>query len=241
MDDFKTIRFALIICLGCSLVLASAYSLLNPLYKANKENELRELVLKACGEDISKEGQKLSKEKVAELFEKRVEVKILNSDGDLADKQDVFKLSDSQQFKEKNGVKQYYPIYIYTAETGSKKFVVQMSGKGLWSTIKTLVALEPDFATISGFEVIGQGETPGLGGEIENPEFKKDFKGKKLFANGQPLPFEVVKPGEPKNNHKVDGLSGATMTCKGVTKLINKDFTIYNKYFSSLRAAKGGI
>lgn len=117
--------------------------------------------------------------------------------------------------------------------------MVQMSGKGLWSTIKSLVALEPDFATIAGFEVTGQQETPGLGGEIEKDYFRERFKGKRLFDNGKPLKFEVVKPGVATNHHKIDGLSGATMTCKGVTNLVNKDFAVYNKYFNSLRA-KGG-
>ena len=68
MDDFKTIRFALIICLGCSLVLASAYSLLDPLYKANKKNELRSLVLRACGENTDG----LAKEELEILFDKKI-------------------------------------------------------------------------------------------------------------------------------------------------------------------------
>jgi len=214
-------------------VLAIAYSALNPLYKANKKNELRSLVLRACGEDTSS----FSKEQLKEEFDKKVSFVVLDSSGSLKEgKQDVFKLKDSEQFKEKDGLKQCYPIFIYTGDDSAKKYVVQMSGKGLWSTIKSLVALEPDFATIVGFEVTGQQETPGLGGEIEKDYFRERFKGKKLFENGKALKFEVVKPGVVTNHHKIDGLSGATMTCKGVTNLVNKDFAVYNKYFSALRA-----
>ena len=242
MDDFKTIRFALIICLGCSLVLATAYSVLDPLYKANKKNELRELVLKACGESIYTDKAKTKKKSVTEiekLFNSKIKFVVLGPNGELADQQDVFKLSESQQFKETNGKKQYYPIYVYTAENGSKKYVTQMSGKGLWSTIKSLVAIDSDLETIAGFEVIGHGETPGLGGEIEKSYFRDPFKGKKLFENGNKLKFEVTK-GKAQGNHQVDGLSGATMTCKGVTNLINRDFAIYNKYFAKQRLLKEG-
>lgn len=241
MDDFKTIRFALIICLGCSLILASAYSLLDPMYKTNKKNELRELVLRASGENIFADADKKIKKPIADIeavFEKKISFVVLDSNGTLADQQDVFKLSDTQQFKETNGVKKYYPIFVYTADNGSKKYVTQMSGKGLWSTIKSLVAIEGDFETIAGFEVIGHGETPGLGGEVEQDYFRDPFKGQKLYENGKQLYFEVTK-GKAVGNHQVDGLSGATMTCKGVTAFMNKDYAVYNRYFNSLR--KGGM
>lgn len=235
-DTVKTLLFALAVCLCCSLALASAYAVLNPIYVENKKNELRALVLRACGES-SKE---YSNEELKQRFEDKVSFVVLDSKGQLIEgKQDVFKLKESEQFKEKNGVKDCYPIFIYTADDNSKRYVVQMSGKGLWSTIKSLVALEPDFATISGFEVTGQQETPGLGGEIEKDYFRERFKGKKLFENGIVLKFEVVKPGAQTNHHKVDGLSGATMTCNGVTKLINKDFAVYNSYFKTRRAEGG--
>jgi len=231
-DTLKTLLFALAVCLCCSLALALTYAVLNPIYVENKKNELRALVLRACGED----SKAYSKEQLKQRFKERVYPVVLDSKGELLEgKQDVFKLKDSEQFKEKDGVKTCYPIFIYTGDDGSKKYVVQMSGKGLWSTIKSLVALEPDFATIAGFEVTGQQETPGLGGEIEKDYFRERFKGKKLFENGKALKFEVVKPGVPTNRHKIDGLSGATMTCNGVTNLINKDFAVYNSYFKTLR------
>lgn len=235
MDDLKTMRFALIVCFVCSLILATAYTFLDPIYKANQKDELRTLVLKVCGEKT----KGLSQSKIKNIFSKKVNPIIIDYDGNLTKQQDVFKLTESQLFKEKDGRKQYYPIYVYTSDKGNKKYVIQMSGKGLWSTIKALVAIKSDLETIDGFEIIGQGETPGLGGDIEKPNFCNEFKGKKLFKDGYVLNFKVVK-GEADGVSQVDGLSGATMTGKGLTKLINKDSAVYNKFFSKLRSLSKG-
>ncbi len=97
------------------------------------------------------------------------------------------------------------------------------------------LALEADLETIAGISFYKHGETPGLGAEIEKDWFLSQFTGKKLYAEGAATDFSVVKPGTKLNSHSVDGISGATLTGKGVQALIQKDAGAYAEYFNSIK------
>ncbi|MDX1315152.1 MAG: FMN-binding protein, partial [Eudoraea sp.] len=107
----------------------------------------------------------------------------------------------------------------------NRKFPV--SGKGLWSTLYGYFALEPDAKTVRGITFYQHGETPGLGAEIEKDWFQSKFAGKKLFESGQPTEFRVTKPGSASGDYAVDGISGATLTAKGVESLLRHDAALY--------------
>lgn len=108
-------------------------------------------------------------------------------------------------------------------------YVFPVRGYGLWSTMYGFLAVENDLQTVMGLTFYQQGETPGLGGEVQNKEWKAQWKGKKIYGTGEPtedgLPeveLHVVKgqAADPNLEHKVDGLSGATITSNGVSNLL---------------------
>jgi len=127
------------------------------------------------------------------------------------------------------------PLYTWTENGEVTKYAIPISGKGLWSMLYGYLSLDADLETIAGISFYKHKETPGLGAEIEKEWFQSQFKGKKLYQNGQPVEFSVVKPGTPLNDFSVDGISGATLTGKGVQALIRKDAAAYADYFKSIR------
>ena len=98
------------------------------------------------------------------------------------------------------------------------------------------MALDGDLSTISGIVFYEHQETPGLGGEVEKPFFQDRFKGKKWITDGVVQTFRITKPGGANDDHSVDGITAATMTCIGVESFLNADYAVYNKYFETLRA-----
>ncbi|RJX71754.1 Na(+)-translocating NADH-quinone reductase subunit C [Vibrio sinensis] len=108
-------------------------------------------------------------------------------------------------------------VYLVKSDKGISKVIIPVHGTGLWSMMYAFVAVETDGNTISGLTYYEQGETPGLGGEIENPVWREQFVGKKLFDENHKPAIKIVKGGAPAGSeHGVDGLSGATLTGNGV-------------------------
>jgi Na+-transporting NADH:ubiquinone oxidoreductase subunit C len=97
----------------------------------------------------------------------------------------------------------------------------RFSGPGLWGPIKGFLALEPDMKTIRGLTFYEQEETPGLGGEIASSWFRKQFAGKSI-VNGSGNPGIIIRSSGEAAPNKVDGISGATMTCDKVQMILNE-------------------
>jgi Na+-transporting NADH:ubiquinone oxidoreductase subunit C len=118
----------------------------------------------------------------------------------------------------------YAPVYLIRDGERFTQVVLPVHGKGLWSTLYGYIALESDLRTVAGFGFYEHGETPGLGGEVDNPQWLAKWEGKKV-ADEEGVPrIEVIKgnvdPDSPRARYQVDGLSGATMTSRGVTNLL---------------------
>jgi Na+-transporting NADH:ubiquinone oxidoreductase subunit C len=116
-------------------------------------------------------------------------------------------------------------VYLVRNEDGSLRSVIlPVHGYGLWSTMYGYLALEADANTVVGLNFYQQGETPGLGGEIVNPDWRAQWPGKKVYdESGEPvirLAKGGVGPATPDAEHKVDALSGATLTSNGVTQMM---------------------
>ena len=123
-----------------------------------------------------------------------------------------------------------YPLYI--CEKDSKRYyVIPVIGTGLWGPIWGFVALESDFKTIYGCNFDHKSETPGLGAEIKENFFAVKFNGKTL-AEAAPY-FSVLKGGSNTDQHSVDGITGGTITSKGVEEMLNRTLDIYKKFFES--------
>ena len=207
-EDTRTLIFAAGVCVVVSLLLAGTAKSLEPLQTANEEFDVKRNIVKAFGVDISNK-KEWPRTKIEETFEKHVK-------------------------EEKAGE---LPIFTWTDEGADKasKYAFPISGKGLWSMLYGYLALDADLETIAGVSFYKHGETPGLGAEIEKDWFLSQFPGKKLYADGKPTEFLVVKPGTPLTDSSVDGISGATLTGNGVQALIQKDAAAYADYFNSIK------
>jgi Na+-transporting NADH:ubiquinone oxidoreductase subunit C len=129
------------------------------------------------------------------------------------------------------------PVYEFKSESDSTKteyVVLPVYGYGLWNNIWGFVALKSDLNTIQGVKFQHAGETPGLGARIESDEDVQDrYKGKTLYENDKLVSVTMMK-GEGQDYsdalHKVDGMSGATLTAKGVNNMLKDYFAAYENY-----------
>ena len=132
-----------------------------------------------------------------------------------------------------------YPMFTCEKD-GKTLYVCPMVGTGLWGPIWGYVALEEDFKTIYGAKFDHKTETPGLGAEIKEAFFYEKFEGKQL-ATAEATVFTVTKGGAVTDEHSVDGITGGTITSKGVDEMLNRTLPVYVKYFDNAnnqRAAK---
>lgn len=113
------------------------------------------------------------------------------------------------------------PIYVWLDENKDiQKIVLPIRGYGLWGTLYGYLSLGPDLNTVNGIEYYEHKETPGLGGEVDNSLWKKDWNGKKIYDGEGAVALYVTK-GASSTNYEIDGISGATLTTNGVTNMIN--------------------
>ena len=128
-------------------------------------------------------------------------------------------------------------------------YVIPLYGFGLWNNIFGFVSLEKDMSTIKGIKLGHKGETPGLGARIADEEIQKRFVGKKIFDNTNTLKSVMIQKGEQGGGersinafkdkaHEIDGLSGATITAKGVNNMLEDYFKCYEKFFKTKISGK---
>jgi Na+-transporting NADH:ubiquinone oxidoreductase subunit C len=130
-------------------------------------------------------------------------------------------------------LEKYAAVFIVGGSDHIDKIILPVHGYGLWSTLYGFLALEGDMDTIVGLGFYSHAETPGLGGEVDNPKWKSLWVGKKVFNDQGDVGIRVVKGGaEAGNPYQVDGLSGATLTSRGVSNLVR--FWVGGKGFGEL-------
>ena len=115
-------------------------------------------------------------------------------------------------------------LYAYTGPdaTGPEAFAVGVEGVGLWGPVEGFLALEPDVRTVRAVTFHKHEETPGLGGRIEEPEFRGQFRGKSIVdAAGKPG-IRVVAPGSSSAPNEVDAITGATITSQRIEHMLNE-------------------
>ncbi|MBI65689.1 MAG: NADH:ubiquinone reductase (Na(+)-transporting) subunit C [Candidatus Marinimicrobia bacterium] len=129
-----------------------------------------------------------------------------------------------------NGV-DYLPAYISEKKNA---LIIPVSGKGLWSSLYGYFALDiTNYSTVKGITFYRHGETPGLGAEITKSWFKTSFIDKEIYLDNQLQSIIVTKAGQADKSslYEVDGISGATITSRGVEVLLKRDLLRYEKYF----------
>ncbi len=214
-----TLVFAVIVTVVASLLLASAATLLKPYQERNEELDLKTNILKSLGL-IPEDG--LSPERIEQVYADSLEQIFVTEDGKQTDEAGM-------------------PVYLRKNMNGELvSLAIPVSGKGLWSTIYGYLSLEPDLETVRWVTFYKHGETPGLGGEIEKEWFSESFAGKKIFSpDGELVSIRVARgdaeSSVPQNQlyHTVDGISGATLTGKGVTQFLREDLQKYEAWFKN--------
>lgn len=128
------------------------------------------------------------------------------------------------------------PVFVAEVE-GKKLYVIPMTGKGLWGPIWGYISFEENGDTVYGTDFGHDSETPGLGAEIVYPAFRSQFNGKHLLKNGEFKSIAVVKPGQSKSDRDyVDGVSGGTITSKGVDEMLLHSVGKYKNFLLKLNA-----
>lgn len=181
----------------------------------------------------------LSGEQVVSLFDEHIpaaDMYIVNSKGERVDG-DAFSVSIEKQSKVKDLAERQLPVF-QCQKGDSTLYILPVYGAGLWGPIWGYVAVEANGSTVYGAYFSHQGETPGLGAEIETAKFQGQFKGKELFNDGAYYPVEVVKKGQhPANPNAdyVDAVSGGTITSQGVSAMLNNCLSPYESFLSTLK------
>lgn len=230
----KTLTVALALCVVCSVLVSGAAVLLKPMQQANMLEDKKRNILSAAGMlkpgiDINEQFQAITP-RVVDMetgrFTDAVDPLTFDDRAAAKDPALAVQLSSAADIAGIRRHARYMVVYLVTDNAGNIETVIlPISGYGLWSTMYGFIALEPDFNTIAGLGFAEHGETPGLGGEIDNPVWQAGWEGKKLFdtETGE-LKFTVVKgrvdESSPEAQYRVDGLSGATLTANGVHNMI---------------------
>ena len=173
---------------------------------------------------------------INQLYAKRVKAFVVDFQGSVKEGMQPKDLNLAAEYKKPRD-QRLLPVYEFKNETDSTKtdyVVLPVYGYGLWNSIWGFVALKSDLNTVQGVKFQHAGETPGLGARIETDEDVQDrYKGKTIYENGKLVSVTMMK-GEGKdysgNSHQVDGLSGATLTAKGVNNMLQDYFVAYENY-----------
>ncbi len=232
----KTYQVVLGVCLVASFLVSIAAVKLSPRQKENQRLEkIKNILLVA---DLYTENVNIDT-----IYQQNIETqwiilksgKYLNDSITHLDKLTIHALAKDPEYGEKIPAEldianikrrpKYMPIYLVKKSNKLQKIILPIYGKGLWSTLYGFLALESDAKTIAGITFYQQGETPGLGGEITNPRWQKLWQGKQAFDANDDVAISVIKgevlPNSSAAIYQVDGLSGATLTSRGVNNLVH--------------------
>lgn len=160
---------------------------------------------------------------------------VVNSEGDEVEG-DAFTVNMPELVKKADNERKL-PVFECKLPDGSLKYILPAYGAGLWGPIWGYIAVDADGSTIYGAYFAHQGETPGLGAEIEKPAFTDQFnQSLQLFKDGKYLPVEVVKGGvAPADGADyVNGISGGTITSKGVSAMLQNCLTPYKAFLEKI-------
>ena len=235
----KTVLVVIGVCLVCSLLVSTAAVKLFPLQEVNRKLDKVKNILVA-GELYNEETD------IAKTYDEKIEPVLIelatgepvseeNFDDVLNEEDfDITVLANHpeygrsipqpQDFADIKVSPKYMLVYFIKEGEEINKIILPVYGKGLWSTMYAFLALDKDLKTVTGVTFYEHGETPGLGGEIENPRWNNLWKGKEAFDENNNVQLEIIKGvvnrNRPEANYQIDGLSGATITARGVDKMI---------------------
>jgi len=225
----KTIGVVVAVCLVCSIVVSGAAVGLRSLQQTNAALDKKSNILNAAG--LYEMG--MSNNAIESTYSERVEQRYVNlEEGTFveapAPDYDMYKAAKQTEYSTKvtnsNVGFQRRPnvasVYLVRDEAGDvSRIILPVHGSGLWDLMYGFLAIDADGQTVRELIYYQQKETPGLGGEVQNPAWQEKWDGKELYENGE-VAIRVVKNANPSNPHTIDALSGATLTSNGVENTI---------------------
>ena len=226
---------------GLTIVLGGLLSITAVSLKDRQQMEIkletRKQILSAV---MDVEGK--SKQELSEIYDKRISSITVNYDGEEIDGVAAENVKVDKQYKVKQEDRQY-PVFKFMSESDPNKLeavIVPVYGFGLWDYIWGYVALKDDLNTIQGVSFDHKAETPGLGARITDAEVQQRYQGKNIYNESGELVSVNMLKGEnnpSKNEHQVDGMSGATITGRGVNDMLKNYLTSYESYFKKLKGS----
>jgi Na+-transporting NADH:ubiquinone oxidoreductase subunit C len=253
-----TFTVATLLCVVCSLLVSSAAVGLRPLQLSNRALEKKRNILEAAGFASSRDAVTVDK-----AF-RRIETRVVDlATGKYVEPETIdpavydpvaaardpelsIAIAQDDDLAAIKRREKYALVHLVKNDAGEvEQIVLPVKGMGLWSTLYGFVAIDRDLRTVRGLTFYEHAETPGLGGEVENPNWKAQWKGKLLFDNRGNVQIHLIKgsvdPISPQAQYQVDGLSGATITSRGVTNLLHYWFGDhgFGPYFNELRKQWG--
>lgn len=232
MKDFSNryiMVFSVVMIVSVAILLSLTAMLLQPRQEKNVEVEKKMNILSSINVTSTKTD-------AVQLYDRYIkESYVVNTDGKHIDGVNAFTVSLRAEQK-KPLAEQYLPVFIAVADNGDTLHILPLEGKGLWGPIWGYVSLKEDMVTIDGVTFDHKGETPGLGAEINTTEFESQFPGKNLYRDGKFVGVKVLKgTADPQSRYEVDGISGGTITSKGLEAMVYDGLLKYEKYLSQNR------
>lgn len=230
-----------------ALTLASMYTFLKPIHKANEAVYNKKAILTAVADQFSTPLSSMNDEQVKAVFEKQIDQKVLDMKGNILSEEEVKSRGyargkaenlDMKKERKKPEGERMLPFYTFTNEKGEKTYILSVRGNGLWDEIWGNIAMQPDLNTIAGVAFDHAAETPGLGAEIkDNPGWGAKFAGLTIYdEKGQFRPIDVTKGVVPEDTkYQVDAITGATITANGVEEMLDRGLRYYEPYFNKIK------
>lgn len=232
------IRFVLVMTTVAALILAALNTFLEEKHVSNEKLYNKRAILAAVGSHIGGDTplSDLADKEIEALFKNNIQQVVIDMKGQVIEGRTAESV-DMAVEKKKPESDRLLPVYVFTNDEEKSYYILSIRGSGLWDEIWGSIALEGDLKTIAGASFDHKGETPGLGAEIkDNPAFPSQFIGKMIYDDqGEYTSVSVVKGKAGDSSHEVDGISGATVTCNGVSEMLIRGLKYYEPYLNTIK------
>lgn len=251
----KALLVVFLVALVCSILVSAASVMLKPIQQRNQLVERSRNVVALTG--LVEAGAVLPNDEILAAID-QLDIRVLNIDSgefatDIAaaefdaraavnDPERSIAIPADKDVASLGRRSSYEVIYIVWQDGELSRVILPIVGQGMWSTLRGYIALESDLNTIAAISFYEQAETAGLGDQIQRPDWQAQWQGRKLFDNRGEFRFRVgpgtVDPASSAAVHRVDALSGATVTGDAVTRIITYWFgpNGYRSFLNNLAA-----
>lgn len=231
------IVFSVVLTIILGLLLSGTSQVLGPLQQEAIALDKKKQILGAV--ISAEEIEAMSPQQINEFYANRISATVVDINGKEISGVEAEKVEVAKDYKKAADQRQY-PVFLFHAEGNPEaveSYIFPLYGAGLWDAIWGYIALETDMNTIGGITLAHAGETPGLGARITEGGVQARFVGKKIFDESGTLVAVEMQKGEGKDysseEHKVDGMSGATITANGVNNMLKAYLGSYEAYIKS--------